>query len=121
MDTLKPQEATDEATERVIRWTRSKPVLTRCLRDIAREALGGLEDQELTCAVVALLDPNRNDTWRDILGTTGVYAADADAVWADLGGDTSGWMNRVHWQQVRQALLDGETVGVRGEDDCDHA
>lgn len=114
MDTLNPHEAMDEATETVIRWTRSKPVLTRCLRDIAREDLGGLEGQELACAVVALLDPNRNDMWRDILGTTGAHAADADAVWAELGGDT-GWMNRVHWPLVRQALLDAETAGERGK------
>jgi hypothetical protein len=61
------------------------------------------EDQELTCTVADLLDPNRKALWADYLKATGAPAAEADALWEELGGIAG--IYGVDWRAVRQALL----------------
>lgn len=102
--------AVPDVTGQIICWALSKPVLMRHLREIAIEGLVDSDsDQELICTVVDLLDPNRSNLWREFLRAAGVQPVDADLVWIGLGGDC-GWMNHVHWDRIRQALLNQDDL-----------
>lgn len=96
----------DAATEKIIHWVLSKPVLMWRLKRIALEGLDG--GQELIYMVADLLDPARSPMRREILHATGARPVDADAVWHSLGGSCD-WVDHVDWLRVRRVLLEQHT------------
>ncbi len=107
-----------EATDTVIRWVLSAPVLTWRLALIARDgaeyADGG---QELMCTVADLLDPGRNSTWRGYLTAVGARFGAADETWAHLGGIAG--IHAVDWSRVLHVLLEADRLPDRTEEPCE--
>lgn len=103
----------------VIRWALSGPVLTRRLACIVRDELVyGVE--ELPCAVVDLLDPERDDLAIGFLHAVGASLRRADAVWEELSHglpESWQWMDHVDWNTVRGVLRlqDARPTEVRHE------
>lgn len=78
---------------------------------IARDGMAyGDGDQELTCTVADLLDPDRKTPWPEYLHATRADAGEADAAWRKLGGIAG--IYAVDWVRVRQTLLDAEASWV---------
>lgn len=100
-------EQSDPETGTIIGWMLSSPVLAWHLQQIAADGLGGTDgDQELVCTVVDLLRPDRSELWADVLKAAGSRAPVADATWKGLD---PGWMDRIDWRLVRQALAEYPT------------
>ncbi len=103
-----------DATGVVIRWALSAPVLTWRLRIIAEDGVECREhgrDEELSCTVTDLLDPDRGPMWECYLRTVGADPVKADAVWKELSGVNG--VGTVCWQKVRDALLGVDLAWAR--------
>jgi hypothetical protein len=94
----------EEATDTVIRWALSTPVLALRLREIARED----GEEALIYMTADLMNPHRDDLMTGILHATGTCAAHTEAVWRELGEDR--WIHTVSWARIRQALADSVPV-----------
>lgn len=94
-------------TELVTGWALSSPVLVKWLAEMVRDEIAyGVE--ELPPAVADLLDPGRDFHALAFLRAVGAPVADADAVYARLGGDWR-WLDRTDWDGVRKALLEAHS------------
>jgi hypothetical protein len=99
-------ERLDTATEEIIRWSLSSPVLTRYLRRVIGDGVGRSDDdQELICTVTDLLSPDRGWLWGDMLHAIGISQAEADGLWKRLSEEHPDWMHRVQWDHVSRAVL----------------
>lgn len=104
----------EEATAEVIRWATSVPVLAWRLSIIARDGKDYRDgEQELTCTVADLLDPERGALWWCYLRATGADPAHADATWERVGGVRG--IHTVDWVRVRQTLLEADMSWMTGQ------
>lgn len=86
------------------KWVKARRVLCGRLATIAREQGKPGNRDELKCALVDLLNPQRGRRQEQMLKAMGIPFEDANGMWEKLSSTGRNWENRLDWEKFGQAI-----------------